>query len=85
MIYKVELKKSAQKELNKLPKQTQIRLMRAILGLAPNPRRGNVRPMVGKTAWRLLVGEYRVIYDIKDKKLTVLVLKIGARKDVYRK
>lgn len=59
--------------------------MRAILGLASNPRSGNVRPMVGMTAWRLRVGEYRVIYDISDKKLTVLVLKIGARKDIYRK
>lgn len=85
MIYEIEFKKSAQKELAKLPKQAQARIMRAILSLTSGPRRGNVRPIVGTTAWRLRAGEYRVIHDITDKKLTVLVLKIGARKDIYRK
>lgn len=84
MTYEVEFKKSARKELGKLPKQIQLRLLKSIVALSEDPRRGGVRPMVGSTAWRLRVGDYRVIYDIGDTKLIILVLKIGARKDIYR-
>jgi len=81
----VEFKKSAAKELKKLPKDVSLRISKAILKLSVNPRAGNVRPMVGVKSWRLKVGEYRVIYDIYDQKVTILIIRIRHRKDVYRK
>lgn len=82
--YEIEFTKSAQKELKKLPKDISIRIAKAILKLSENPRVGKVRPMVGVKSWRLRVGDYRVIYDISDAKLTILVIRVRHRKDVYR-
>jgi mRNA interferase RelE/StbE len=82
--YAVEFTKSAQKELNKLPKNISVRLAKAIAKLAENPRLGKVRPMVGVKSWRLRVEDYRIIYDISDKKLIILIIRVRHRKDVYR-
>jgi len=82
--YKVEFVKSAQKELTKLPKQISHRIAQAIYTLCLEPRKGNVRPMVGSTSWRLRVGDYRVLYDILDKKLLITLIRIKHRKDIYR-
>lgn len=76
----IEFTKSAQQELGKLPRNTGIRIARAIDSLSVDPRKGNVRPMVGSTAWRLRVGDYRVIYDIQDEKLVILVIRIRHRR-----
>lgn len=85
MTYEVKYAKSAQKELKKLPKQIQVRILKAIIGLAKNPRKGNVRPMIGSTAWRLRVGDYRVMYDIQDNEIVILILRIAHRKEVYKR
>ena len=82
-IYEVEFKPSALKEIKKLPKHISLRILKAINKLSTNPRVGNVRPMVGVKSWRLKVGEYRAIYDIRDNKLTVLIIRVRHRKDVY--
>ena len=82
--YEVEFVKSAQKELNKLPHQISLRIARAIYKLRTDPRNGNVRPMVGAKSWRLRVGEYRVVYDIFDDRLTILIIRIRHRKEAYR-
>lgn len=82
--YAVEFSKTAQKELAKLSPQTALRILRAIHKLAKNPRSDNVRPMVGSKAWRLRVGDYRVIYDIHNKKLVVLIIKVDHRRDIYK-
>lgn len=82
--YEVEFVKSAQKELNKLPRQISLRIAKAIYKLSADPRKGNVRPMVGTKSWRLRVGDYRVIYDISDKKLVILIIRVRHRKEIYR-
>jgi mRNA interferase RelE/StbE len=82
--YAVEFTKSAQKELNKLPRSIAIRIAVAITKLAENPRVGKVRPMVGVRSWRLRVGDYRVIYDISDYKLNILIIRVRHRKDAYK-
>jgi mRNA interferase RelE/StbE len=82
--YEVEFARSAQKELNKLPKQTSLRIAKAIDKLSIDPRKGNVRPMVGTKSWRMRVGDYRVVYDIFDNRLTILIIRIRHRKEVYR-
>jgi mRNA interferase RelE/StbE len=84
MIYKVEFTKSAQKELDKLPQGASKRIMKSINKLAGQPRSGSVRPMVGSTSWRLRVGDYRVIYDILDEEVRVLIIKVKHRKEAYR-
>jgi mRNA interferase RelE/StbE len=85
MIYGVDFAKSAQKELRKLAPDTAKRIATAIDKLSHNPRKGPVRPMVGSTSWRMRVGEYRIIYDIHDKKLVILILRIRHRREAYRK
>ena len=85
MTYAVEFVRSARKELSKLPKDTQKTVLRGILALSAAPRSGSVRKMVGDKSWRLRVGDYRVIYEIQDKQLLILVIKIGHRQNVYKK
>lgn len=82
--YEVEFAASARRELNKLPRQTNLRIAKAVYKLSLDPRKGNVRPMVGVKSWRLRVGDYRVVYDILDKKLVILIIKISHRRDTYR-
>jgi len=82
--YAVEFTKSAQKELNKLPNQIRLRIAKAVYKLSLEPRKGNVRPMVGSKSWRLRVGDFRIIYDIYDNKLIVLIIRVRHRKNVYR-
>ena len=83
--YEVEFSKSARKELKKLAPNIGVRITRAIYELRLDPRKGNVRPMVGIKSWRLRVGEYRVVYDILDNKLVVLIIRVRHRREVYRK
>lgn len=83
--YAVEFTKSAQKELKKLPKDVGRRITKAIYTLSNDPTKGSVRPMVGGKSWRLRVGDYRVIYDIQDGKLTVLIIRVRHRRDVYKR
>lgn len=82
--YEVEFVKSTQKELKKLPPGISLRIVKAIYSLSKNPRKGNVRPMVGTKSWRLRVGDYRVIYDIQDNRLVILIIRIRHRKEVYK-
>jgi len=84
MTYEVEFTKSAQTELKKLPKDISLRIAKAIIKLSDNPRVGNVRPMTGIKSWRLRLGDYRVVYDISDAKLTILIIRVRNRKDAYK-
>ena len=83
MTYAIEFTKSAQKEVKKLDPVTRKRVLAAINRLAHNPRVGKTRQMVGSKSWRMRVGAYRVVYDINDGKLTVLILKAKHRSKVY--
>jgi len=83
--YNLFIEKSARKELSKIPHSDQDRIINAIRNLAEKPRPSGVKKLSGRDAWRLRVGGYRVIYEIHDDQLFVLVISIGHRKDVYRK
>ena len=86
MAYRVEVKKSAVKEIAALPKRDQRRVVRAIDALADDPRPEGVRKLTGaEDAYRIRVGDYRIIYQIADEVLTVLVVRVGHRKDIYRR
>ncbi len=82
--YKIKIKASAVKELNKIPKKYLQRITNKILGLADNPRPQNCEKLSGQERYRIRQGNYRVIYSIEDYILTIYVVKIGHRKDIYK-
>jgi mRNA interferase RelE/StbE len=84
MNYTIEILRSAQKQLGKVDRQDQTRIISAIRELADDPRPQGSKKLTGRPAWRICVGAYRVIYEIHDKRTIVLVVAIGHRKDVYR-
>jgi len=83
MNYAVSILRRAQKELGQLSSPSFERVCDAIQSLASNPRPPGCRKLVGRDGWRIRVGDYRVIYEIDDPALTVLVLHVGHRRDIY--
>jgi len=84
MSYRVIIPRSVQKELDKLPKRIADEILRGIEDLQSNPRPLSCKKLEEREAWRIRVGDYRVIYEIDDKKKTVILFRIRHRKDVYR-
>jgi mRNA interferase RelE/StbE len=85
MGYHIEFAPAAVRQLKKLTDSVQKRLIDRIEKLAANPRPGNVKKLANEeNLYRLPVGDYRVIYQIQDKVLIVLVVKIGHRRNIYR-
>ena len=84
MSYQVKIEKVAVKQLKKIPNPDYNRLKTAILALSNDPRPAGYKKLKGRSGYRIRVGNYRVIYEIKDQQLIVLVLAIGDRKDIYK-
>jgi mRNA interferase RelE/StbE len=82
--YKVEMLRSALRQLAKVDRQDSARIVSAIGELAKNPRPPGSKKLSGRDAWRIRVGVYRVIYEVHDERLLVLVVTIGHRREVYR-
>jgi mRNA interferase RelE/StbE len=83
--YNVEIKPTAQKALAKIPQPHRERISKQIDRLAENPRPRGAKKLGGESSLhRIRVGEYRVVYEIHDEILLVLVVRIGTRGDVYR-
>lgn len=84
MRYRVILPKSVHKELNRLAAEVRERILERLTGLETNPRPADVKKLKGRLAWRIRIGDYRVIYEIHDRELQVIVITVGHRGDVYR-
>ena len=82
--YNIEIKKSATKELSKLPKNDLKRIIENIQELSINPRPDGCKKLSGDEKYRIRVGNYRILYSIEDDILIVYVVKVGHRKDVYK-
>lgn len=85
--YGVVLAPAAQRQLEKLNTEIQRRIVRALHRLEVEPRPAGVEPLSGghdNRLWRVRVGDYRVVYEINDDELLVLVIRIGHRREVYR-
>ncbi len=81
--YEIEISRTAEKKLKKLPEAQQLRVVRAILPLAEEPRPRGSRKLTGyDDVYRIRVGRFRVLYSISESRLIILILKIGHRKDV---
>ena len=84
MIYTIGILRSAQKSLSRINRQDQERIIAAIEDLAEEPRPSGCKKLTGRSAWRIRIGNYRVIYEIQDDKLVITVLNIGHRREIYR-
>lgn len=83
-IYQVELSKDTVKFLKKLDKKTLYRMQGVIELLSQNPRPPKSKKLINKNYWRVWVGDYRILYEIRDKNLIIIVIKIASRSDVYK-
>lgn len=81
--FKIEIKNSAVREIKKLPPVYLKRIILKIDELADNPTLNNCIKLTNEEKYRIRVGKYRILCEIIDKKLTVIVVKIGHSKDVY--
>lgn len=84
MIYSVRIKASAVKALKKIALKDRERVISAIDALAINPAAGGVLKGEFAGLRRLRVGDYRIVYEVNDGELLVLVIRIGHRGGVYR-
>jgi mRNA interferase RelE/StbE len=85
-VYKVRFNAHAQKAFRKLTRDVQARLKPAITALSLEPRPDGCRKLNGfEAVYRIRVGDFRVIYEVQDEVLVVLVLTAGHRRQVYRR
>jgi mRNA interferase RelE/StbE len=86
-LYQIEFLPSARKELTSFPRGAQERIGKKIDSLSINPRPHGVEKLEGKRGsfYRLRVGDYRILYEIQDEILLILVIKVGHRREVYRR
>jgi mRNA interferase RelE/StbE len=83
MPYQVILSPAAARQLKKLPTPVVEKIETHLLELENNPRPAGCKKLTGFEAWRIRVGNYRVIYEIKDNILLITVIAIGDRKEIY--
>jgi len=82
--YKVYFKESVEKDLSAIPKKELQKVLRRIEALAKDPRPQGHEKLTGQERYRVRQGHYRIVYSIQDDVLTVWIVKVGHRKDVYR-
>ena len=82
--YRLQIKASAAKEIEALPKKDRQRVVARIQGLATDPRPPGCEKLSGHEHYRVRQGDYRILYTVHDADLLVVVIKIGHRREVYR-
>jgi mRNA interferase RelE/StbE len=83
-MYQIELRRRAQRVLDRLPKSDFQAVVEAIKELAQTPRPRGVEKVKSTGLWRIRQGDYRIIYSIDDNQQLVTIVRIGHRKEVYR-
>ena len=83
--YKIYFRASVEKDFRTIPKKNLSKIIVRIADLSVNPRPQGCEKLTGQERYRLRQGQYRIIYSIQDLDLTVWVVKIGHRKDIYRR
>lgn len=85
MTYRITLAPAAARQLRKLEPPVRRRIQAALELLAVDPRPPAATQLVGGAGeWRVRTGDYRIVYDIEDEQLLVLVLRVGHRREIYR-
>ncbi len=85
MAYRIEFAPRADRQFRALERSLQVRLGRRIDSLAENPHPQGIKKLAGEEdLYRLRVGDYRIIYQIREKSLVILVVRVGHRSAIYR-
>jgi mRNA interferase RelE/StbE len=82
--YRIVFKRSVAKDLRRIPKKDVQRILKRIDALAEEPRPAGAEKLTGDEIYRVRQGNYRILYAIEDDIITVTVVKVGHRRDVYR-
>ncbi len=82
--YKLYFRESVEKDLRSIPRKEVLVILQRIKSLATDPRHPGVEKLTGQDRYRLRQGHYRILYSILDHELSVWIVKVGHRKDVYR-
>ena len=83
-VYKIFFKKSVEKDFKVIPKKDLVKILECIEALAENPCPPGCEKLSGQQKYRLRQGRYRILYSVQDDELTIWVVKVGHRKDIYR-
>ena len=83
-VYKIFFKKSVLKDFDAIPKKDRKKILNRIETLTEDPRPQGCEKLTGQQRYRLRQGRYRILYSIQDDELTVWVVNVGHRKDIYR-
>ncbi len=84
MTYRITLAPAAARQLRKFDPQVRRRIQAALELLSSNPRPPAATQLVGGAGeWRIRTGDYRIVYEIEDEQLLVLVLRMGHRREIY--
>ena len=83
--YRIEVSATAERQIKKLGREDQIRVVRAVQALANEPRPSGCRKLQGyDDVYRIRIGRYRALYSIDGRRIIITVLKVAHRRDVYR-
>ena len=84
--YKVEISKNVRKkDLPSIPKSDVVKIVKRIQSLAENPFPEGATRLKGREEWRIRQGDYRILYTVEHDIVTVFVVKVGHRREIYRK
>jgi len=82
--YRIVIKKSAAKEIEKIQKKDRIRIVEKIRSLSSDPRPSGSKKLSGQEKYRIRQGNYRILYQVIDDALVINVVKVGHRRDIYK-
>ena len=83
-VYRIFFKRSVEKDLSVIPKKDVRKILNRIKALENDPRPPGHEKLTGQERYRLRQGRYRIIYSIQDDELTIWIVKVDHRKEVYR-
>ena len=81
--YKIFFKQSVWKDFKSIPDKDLTKILSCIESLGDNPRQSVCKKLSGQEKYRMRYGRYRIIYSIQDDELTIWIIKVGHRKNVY--
>ncbi|MBT7051185.1 MAG: type II toxin-antitoxin system RelE/ParE family toxin [Desulfobacula sp.] len=82
--YEIFFRESVYKDFRKIPKKDLKKILSKIHNLSSNPRPPGSEKLTGQETFRIRQGNYRILYSIQDNQLTIWVVRVGHRKDIYR-
>jgi mRNA interferase RelE/StbE len=83
--YELAFRKSVVRDLRRIPRLDLRRILAAIESLAKQPRPAGLEKLSDRERYRIRQGDYRIIYEVFDDEMRVIVVKVGHRRDVYRR